>query len=98
MSLNKAIIQKYNKLNEKSLKGEILLACRKQHVEEIAKQIIERELISSEFIDENIRLDNMKKKKVIIINDELRFQYINKLLQGECSKMTARLINELVET
>lgn len=87
---------KYNKINEKSFKGEILLYCRKQHIFEISKKIIENKLINNEFIDENIRLENLRKKKEVIINDELRLKYLDELLQTECSKMTARIINELI--
>jgi hypothetical protein len=97
MTESNSSIKKYNKLNEKSFKGEVLLYCRKQHISEIAKRIMDRKLINYEFIDENIKLEYLNKKKEVIINDEVRLKYINKLLQTECSKYTAKLINQLVE-
>ena len=90
-------MSKYSKINKKSFKGEVLLYSRREHVNEIAKRLFSSKLIDNEYIDEQLKMEYLQKKKEYVPNDELRLEYVNRILQTECSKMTARLINELTE-
>lgn len=90
-------MSKYSKINKNSFKGEVLLYSRREHVNEIAKRLFDTKLINNEYIDEQLKIEYLQKKKEYIANDELRFEYINRMLQAECSKMTSRLINELTQ-
>lgn len=90
-------MSKYSKINKNVFKGEVLLYSRREHINEIAKRLIFEKLIDNEYIDEQLKMEYLRKKKEYTLSDELRLNYINGILQMECSKMTARLINELTE-
>lgn len=93
MSINK----KYRRLNNESLKGELLINIRDLHIKQISKQLFYSKIFPINYIDENIRLELLKNNKPIIIDDNIRLNYINNLLYKECVKNTSRLIIDLCE-
>ena len=52
----------YNKLNEKSLKGYLLINIRDNYIKQIAKQMLDPKynIIPLEYIDEKLRLEFIK--------------------------------------
>lgn len=86
---------KYNKINIKSLKGELLINIRDLHVKTISKELLESKIFPIEYIDKHITLECLQKNVPVIINDKLRLEFINKLLYKECVKHTSRLIIDL---
>jgi hypothetical protein len=86
---------KYNRLNKESLKGELLIKIRDLHIEKLSKELLESKIFPIEYIDKHITLECLQKNIPIIINDSLRFEFINKLLNKECVKHTSRTIIEL---
>jgi hypothetical protein len=86
-----------NRLNEKSLQGNILIEIRNKHIESIVKKILNPEynIIPLEYIDEKIRLECIKKKIEFIPNNDSRIIYLNNLLLKECSKGTSKIISEM---
>jgi DNA polymerase II large subunit len=86
-----------NRLNEKSLQGNILIEIRNKHVESIVNKILNPEynIIPLEYIDEKIRLKYIKNQIEFIPNHESRITYLTDLLIKECSKGTSKLISEM---
>jgi len=91
--------QQYNRLNEKSLKGTLLINIREKHIKEISKQMLNPEynIIPLEYIDEKIRLDSIKKNIEYIPNNESRLVYLTNILLKECVKGTSKIISEMCE-
>ena len=86
----------YNKLNIKSINGELLINIRELHIKKIVKQMLENDAIPLEYINEKLRLNNLNNySNPIIINDSSRFEYLFKIINKECTKGTALLITEL---
>ena len=86
---------KYNRLNKKSLKGELLINIRDFHIKTISKELLDSQIFPIEYIDSQITLECLQSKKPIIINDNLRLEFINKVLSKECIKNTSKLIIDL---
>lgn len=86
---------KYNRLNKESLKGELLIKIRDFHIKKLSKELLTSKIFSIEYIDKHITLEYLQKNIPIIINDNLRLEFINKLLYKECVKYTSRTIIEL---
>ena len=86
---------KYNRLNKKSLKGELLINIRDFHIKTISKELLDSQIFPIEYIDSQITLECLQSKKPIIINDILRLEFINKVLSKECIKNTSKLIIDL---
>jgi len=86
---------KYNKLNKKSVKGELLINIRDFHIKTISKELLDYQIFPIEYIDSQITLECLQSKKPIIINDNLRLEFINKVLSKECIKNTSKLIIDL---
>ena len=86
-----------NRLNEKSLQGNILIEIRNKHVESIVKKICNPEynIIPLEYIDEKIRLESIQKKIEYVNNTESRIKYLSNILMKECSKGTSKIISEM---
>ena len=86
-----------NRLNEKSLQGNILIEIRNKHVESIVKKIFNPEynIIPLEYIDEKIRLESIQKQIEYINNNESRIKYLTNILMKECSKGTSKIISEM---
>jgi len=86
-----------NRLNEKSLQGNILIEIRNKHVESIVKKIFNPEynIIPLEYIDEKIRLESIQKKIEYVNNNESRIKYLSNILMKECSKGTSKIISEM---
>jgi hypothetical protein len=89
-------MSKYNYITKKSLEQEILIMIRNKHVSRISSKLIEQNIISNQYIDNLIKLDNMKNNtKISTFTNELRIQYLNKLLLKECIKGTAKIIADI---
>jgi hypothetical protein len=87
---------KYNKINKKILKGEILINTRKIYVDLIAKDFLLHNIIPIEYIDKHINLSNFNKGILNnVINDTQRLAFINDLLIKECIKGTSQLISNI---
>jgi len=88
---------KYNKLNDKSLKGYLLINIREKHIKDIAKQMLNSEynIIPLEYIDDKIRLDCIQKQTICNINNESRLIYLTNILMKECVKGTSKIISEI---
>ena len=86
-----------NRLNEKSLQGNILIEIRNKHVETIVNKILNPEynIISLEYIDEKIRLEYIKNQIEYIPNHDSRIKYLTNLFMKECSKGTSKLISDM---
>ena len=97
------INDKYYKTNKNSLKGEIIIESRTEYINLISKDFLEQKIIPIDYIDKQLELDYIKKCKQpythnefkLIINDNLRLDFIIKLLNKEIIKGTAKLITSL---
>ena len=91
------LTKKYNNLNEKSLKGYLLINIREKHIIELAKNMLNPEynIIPLEYIDEKIRLESIQKKIEYVNNTESRIKYLSNILMKECSKGTSKIISEM---
>ena len=90
----------YRRTSKKSLEGDLLIEIRKYHTSQIAKELVKYKIVSNQYLDNLIKIEALKKEKNIpespeIYTDEKRIEILEKLLQKECSKGTAKLINEL---
>lgn len=86
-----------NRLNEKSLKGNLLIEIRNKHVETIVKTMLDPKynIIPLEYIDEKIRLESIQKQIEYVNNNESRITYLSNILMKECSKGTSKIISEI---
>ena len=86
-----------NRLNEKSLKGNLLIEIRNKHVETIVKTMLDPKynIIPLEYIDEKIRLESIQKQIEYVNNNESRITYLSNILMKECSKGTSKIISEM---
>jgi len=89
----------YKRTTKNSLEGDILIEIRKYHVKEISRELVIQNIISNQYLDNLIKIKSLKNNstnaEVIEYNDEQRIQLLETLLQKECTKGTAKLINEL---
>ena len=94
----------YRRTSKQSLEADILIELRKYHISQIAKEFIKQKIVPNEYLDNLIKIETLKKQKNIqsiensgaeIYTDEKRIEILEKLLQKECSKGTAKLITEL---
>jgi len=87
---------KYKKMDKNMLEKELLIHFRKIYISLISQNLIKKNIISKEYLNNLIRLDNIKKQKP---NNEIteidRIDYLNQLLQRECKKTTAKLITSI---
>lgn len=92
----------YRRTSKQSLEGEILIELRKHHTSQIAKELVNHKIVPNQYLDNLIKIEALKKQKNIqsqeIYTDAKRIEILEKLLQKECSKGTAKLINELTNT
>lgn len=89
--------KQYNKLDINSLKGELLINIREKYVKEISKLLLERNVIPIEYLNEQIRLNNLRHvpNPYPIIDDDARMKFIINMISKACTKGTSRLITEL---
>jgi hypothetical protein len=89
--------KKYNRITVSILEKEILIKFRVMYIANISKELVEKNLISREYLNNAIRLNNVKNKKETVypITDEQRIEYLNSILQRECRNATSKLIAEL---
>ena len=90
--------KKYNKLNEKSLKGNLLILYRDNYIKTIAKQMMSPEynIIPVEYIDEKLRLEFIKNNiESDIDTNNKRLEFLTNILLKECSKGTSKIISDL---
>lgn len=91
----------YRRTSKQSLEGEILIELRKHHTSQIAKELVNHKIVPNQYLDNLIKIEALKKQKNIppeIYTNDKRIEILEKLLQKECSKCTAKLINELTNT
>jgi hypothetical protein len=86
---------KYVKLTASSIKGDILLAIRDQHVTEIARQLLTKDVIPLNYLDDKIKLDSLRLKKDPVYTYENRLKYLINILKKQCSQGTSTLIAEI---
>ena len=89
--------KQYNRLNENSLKGCLLINIREKHIKEIAYKMLSLDynIIPLEYIDDKIKIDCLKKEIEFIPNDESRLLYLTNVLMKECSKGTSKIISDM---
>ncbi len=126
----------YNRTTKQSLESEILIQIRKYHIKEIVKQLIHKNIISNEYLDNLIKIENIKlgildntnttlPLQIDVLettitqqhnntplnntqqhnitplnntqqhNNNKRIEIIEKILQKECLKGTAKLIQDI---
>ena len=115
----------YHRTTKQSLESEILIQIRKYHIKEIVKQLINKNIISNEYLDnliknENIKLgmldntntplslqidilettitqqhNNTTLNNTQLYNNNKRIEILEKILQKECLKGTAKLIQDI---
>jgi len=90
----------YRRTSKPSLEADILIELRKYHISQIAKEFIKHKIIPNQYLDNLIKIETLKKQKNIIespeiYTDEKRIEILENILQKECTKHTAKLINEL---
>ena len=89
----------YKRITKNSLEGEILIEIRKYHVSQIARELVIQNIVSKQYLDNLIKIKTMKNNTTseIIYNDDKRIELLESLLQKECTKGTAKLINEVYQ-
>ena len=104
----------YHRTTKQSLESEILIQIRKYHIKEIVKQLINKNIISNEYLDNLIKNENIKLGILDNTNTPLPLQFdvlettitqqhnnnkrieiLEKILQKECLKGTAKLIQDI---
>ena len=93
-----SIEKKYNKLNEKSLKGYILINDRDTYIKSIVKTLLKPNynIIPLEYIDEKIRIDCIRKNIECNINYDNRLEILTNIFLKECTKETSKIISEFL--
>jgi len=89
--------KQYNRLNENSLKGCLLINIREKHIKEIANKMLNLDynIIPIEYIDDKIKIDCLKKEIEFVSNNESRLLYLTNVLMKECSKGTSKIISDM---
>lgn len=88
----------YRRTSKESLEGQLLIDIRTLHVKVIAEQFIKHNIVPNAYLDNLIKIDALKKsipETPELYTDDKRIEKLEKLLQKECTKGTAKLINEL---
>lgn len=88
----------YRRTDKYILEREILTEIRKYHINEISKAFVLQNIVSKEYLDRLIKIELLKNN--ILDNPNLytnnkRIEILNKLLQKECTKCTAKYIHDL---
>lgn len=90
---------KYRQSNKNIIQNEILIAIRKKHVSLIVDEFIKHNIISTEYLDNLIKIYNAKNTFILdnkdLFNDENRRAILENILQKECAKGTAKIISSL---
>ena len=89
--------RRYKSITNASLEGDLLIAIRIQYVKRIAKEFVINNIVSKQYLDNLLKIKALKQNKPIenIYNDDNRIELLENILQKECAKGTARIINEL---
>ena len=95
-------MSQYKRTTKASLEGDILIEIRRQHIHYISEQFINCNIVSKEYLDNLIKIEtqsqtNINTNSINIYTNEKRIAMLDKHLQKECSKETAKLINELIK-
>ena len=103
----------YHRTTKQSLESEILIQIRKYHIKEIVKQLINKNIISNEYLDNLIKNENIKlgildntntllplqidvlETTITQQHNNKRIEILEKILQKECLKGTAKLIQDI---
>jgi hypothetical protein len=89
-------MEKYRQINTNILEKEILIEIRKRHVNRISCELIQKNILPNNYLDNLIKLEFIKKGiPDTQINNNIRIKYLQKILQIECCKGTAKWINEI---
>lgn len=90
---------KYQQSNKNIIQNEILIAIRKKHVSIIVDEFIKHNIISTEYLDNLIKIYNAKNSVILdnkdLFNDANRRIILENILQKECAKGTAKIISSL---
>jgi hypothetical protein len=88
---------KYNKLNKKSIKGNLIIYIIEQQIIQISKSLLDSQncIIPLEYLNEKIRLECIKNNKPILLNDETRLSYLINILRKECKKGTSQIVSSM---
>jgi hypothetical protein len=101
--------KQYKRTTKNTLEGEVLIEIRKYHVSQIARELVIQNIVSKQYLDNLIKIKTLKNNTInananantetveIVYNDEKRIELLESLLQKECTKGTAKLINELCQ-
>lgn len=97
--------KQYKRITKNTLEGEVLIEIRKYHVSQIARELVILNIVSKQYLDNLIKIKTLKNNIInvntntetveIVYNDEKRIELLESLLQKECIKGSAKLINEL---
>ena len=88
----------YRRTSKESLEGQLLIDIRTLHIKAIAREFIKHNIVPNAYLDNLIKIDALKKgilESSGLYTDEKRIEKLGQLLQKECAKGTAKLINEL---
>jgi hypothetical protein len=88
----------YRRTSKASLEGQLLIEIRALHIKAIAREFIINNIVPNAYLDNLIKIDALKKgilESSGLYTDEKRIEKLEKLLQKECTKGTAKLINEI---
>jgi hypothetical protein len=88
----------YRRTSKASLEGQLLIEIRTLHIKAIAREFIINNIVPKAYIDNLLKIDALKKgilESPELYTDEKRIEKLEKLLIKECTKGTARIINEI---
>lgn len=93
----------YRRTSKQSLEGDLLIEIRKYHIGQIAKELVKYKIVPNQYLDNLIKIETLKKQTTLqeslehpdIYTNAKRTEILEIILQKECSKETAKLINEL---
>ena len=91
----------YQRTTSSMLEGEILIEIRNRHIKLITKQFVINNIIPHTYLDNLIKLDNIKNNVYTIDNDPQYYNNVNrinileKIFKKECIKHTAQFIRNI---
>ena len=91
----------YQRTTASSLEGEILIEIRNRHIKLITEQFVINKIIPYTYLDNLIKLDNIKNNVYTIDDDPHYYNNVNrinileKIFKKECIKHTAQFIRNI---
>lgn len=96
-----SVSNQYRRTSKTSLEGQILIEIRTLHTKAIASEFVKNNIVPKAYLDNLIKIDTLKKgipESPRLYTNEKRIEKLEQLLQKECTKGTAKLINLLTNT